>query len=151
MSIAITLHLLAAIIWIGGMFFAYMVLRPCAAQLLPPPQRITLWHGCFKQFFPWVWGSIIVLAGTGYGMALMLFGGISGSGWHIKVMGFNGLLMITLFVYLYLHPYAQFKRLVDKEDYPEAGQALATIRAVIGTNLIIGLLTTITAAMGRTS
>ena len=148
MPITITLHLLAAIIWIGGMFFAYMILRPCAAQQLPPPQRIILWHDCFKRFFPWVWGSIIILIGTGYSMTLILFDGVNNSGWHIKAMGINGLLMTSLFAYLYLHPYTQFKRLVAKERYPEAGQALASIRTIIGINLIIGLLTTITATMG---
>ena len=37
MAIAIPLHLLAAVIWVGGMFFAYMALRPVAASLLEPP------------------------------------------------------------------------------------------------------------------
>ena len=31
MSVAITLHVLAAIVWIGGMFFALLILRPAAA------------------------------------------------------------------------------------------------------------------------
>ena len=43
MAIAIALHLLAAVIWVGGMFFAYMALRPAAASLLEPPLRLPLW------------------------------------------------------------------------------------------------------------
>ena len=39
MALAITLHILGAVIWVGGMFFAYMALRPVAAALLEPPQR----------------------------------------------------------------------------------------------------------------
>lgn len=43
MTLAITLHLLATVIWVGGMFFAYMALRPVAGSLLKPPNRQTLW------------------------------------------------------------------------------------------------------------
>ncbi|MEK7716744.1 MAG: hypothetical protein AAB322_03200, partial [Pseudomonadota bacterium] len=68
MSIAISLHLLATIIWVGGMFFAYMALRPVAATLLPPAQRMPLWVQTFARFFPWVWAAVIILPATGYWM-----------------------------------------------------------------------------------
>ena len=54
MSIALALHVLAITVWVGGMFFAYMVLRPIAASQLQPPQRLPLWQGVFSRFFPWV-------------------------------------------------------------------------------------------------
>ena len=31
MGIAITLHLLSVVVWVGGMFFAYLALRPALA------------------------------------------------------------------------------------------------------------------------
>ncbi len=52
MGIALLLHLLAAVVWVGGMFFAYVALRPVAAAQLEPPARLTLWAGVFKVFFP---------------------------------------------------------------------------------------------------
>ena len=33
MAVLLALHVLAAVIWVGGMFFAYMVLRPSAGPL----------------------------------------------------------------------------------------------------------------------
>lgn len=36
------LHVLAASVWVGGMFFAYMALRPVAATQLQPPARLGL-------------------------------------------------------------------------------------------------------------
>lgn len=48
------IHLLAAIVWVGGMFFAYMVLRPAAVEVLEPPARLRLWNVVFRRFFPWV-------------------------------------------------------------------------------------------------
>ena len=58
MALVITLHLLAVVIWVGGMFFAYMALRPAAGNLLEPPIRQTLWVAVFKRFFVWVWVSL---------------------------------------------------------------------------------------------
>ena len=50
-AIAIALHVIAAVLWVGGMFFAYLILRPTAATY-DPRRRLTLWAGVFKRFFP---------------------------------------------------------------------------------------------------
>ena len=62
-----TLHLLAALIWVGGMFFAWMVLRPATATL-QAPERLTLWLEVFRRFFVWVWIAVVALPITGVGM-----------------------------------------------------------------------------------
>lgn len=149
MLLAIAIHLLAAIVWIGGMFFAYMVLRPSAAALLEPPQRLPLWCACFKRFFSWVWLCVAILPASGYWMVFETFGGFASGGWHIKTMHLSGLLMIALFLYLYVFPYRNLKREVDKKNYPAAAEALARIRTIVGTNLIIGLFTASIAVAGR--
>ena len=64
MSITVTLHLLAAVLWVGGMFFAHQMLRPVAATLLEPPLRQQLWVGVFGRFFPVVWGAIATIVAT---------------------------------------------------------------------------------------
>ena len=45
---ALTLHILGAVVWVGGMFAAYVCLRP-AAGALEPPQRLKLWRGFFAR------------------------------------------------------------------------------------------------------
>ena len=40
-SIAIALHLLAAVIWVGGMFTIYVCLRPALGVLERPSDRLT--------------------------------------------------------------------------------------------------------------
>ncbi len=49
--VATSLHTVAAVLWVGGIFLAYRVLRP-AAMALEPPQRLTLWADVFGRFFP---------------------------------------------------------------------------------------------------
>ena len=41
-SLAYTLHVLAALVWVGGMFFAWMILRPAAMAALDGPPRLKL-------------------------------------------------------------------------------------------------------------
>ncbi len=71
-ALLMTLHVLAAVIWVGGMFFAYMALRPAAGEL-DPPSRTALWGRTFARFFAWFWAAIIVLPVTGYLTTTYLF------------------------------------------------------------------------------
>ena len=141
------LHAVFAVIWVGGMFFAYQVLRPSVPAIEPPPERLKLWNRVFEKFFFWVWISVIVLLVTGYWQVFTDFGGFGGAGLHIHWMHGTGWVMIALFVYLFFKPYARFRAAVGEENWDAARQNLERIRVIVGTNLIIGL---ITVAMGST-
>lgn len=148
-ALAIAIHALAAAVWVGGMFFAYMILRPSMPVLEPPPQRLKLWLAVFRQFFPWVWAAVIALPLTGYLQVFTDYGGLDAVGPHIHAMQGLGWVMILLYWYLYFGPYARFGAAVEAEDWPAAGAQLGTIRRIVGTNLILGLLTTAAGASGR--
>ena len=145
MFIAKSLHILAAVIWVGGMFFAYMALRPVAASLLEPPQRLAVWDGVFTKFFFWVWISIITILLSGYHMIFSAFGGFAGAGLHIHLMHGMGLVMMMLFMHVYFAPYKRLKRLVAEGNFPEAAKNLNMIRKLVAINMTIGLLTFIAA------
>ncbi|APE31824.1 hypothetical protein BOX17_13200 [Halomonas aestuarii] len=149
MSLAISLHLLAAVVWVGGMFFAWMILRPVAGQLLEPPQRLTLWYHVFKRFFPWVWASMAVLLATGLWMLFGVFGGMGGAGSHVHLMLVTGLAMMAIFLHVWFAPFPRLGRALAGEDWPEGGRQLAQIRRLIGINLIIGMITVVVASGGR--
>ena len=149
MFIASPLHLLATVIWVGGMFFAYMALRPVAASLLEPPQRLPLWSQVFNRFFPWVWVAVITLTASGLWMVYSVFGGFGRVGLYIYLMTGIGTLMILLFLHVFFLPYRRMKQALAANDFPEAGRRLAQIRVIIGINLILGLLVTVVASAGR--
>ena len=77
MALLVLVHTLGATIWVGGMFFAYLVLRPVAAGRLEPPARLSLWAGCFDRFFVWVWIAVVILPLTGYWMSFWALGGMA--------------------------------------------------------------------------
>jgi uncharacterized membrane protein len=139
MAVLKLLHLLAVIVWVGGMFFAYMVLRPAAVEVLEPPMRLRLWHTVFRRFFPWVWGCIggIVLSGL---YLIHLYGGMASVGRHIHIMLLMGILMIMIYLYVYFACYLPFGRHVTNQRWKDAGDILGKIRTLIGLNLALGLL-----------
>ena len=148
-AIALSIHMLASIIWVGGMFFAYTVLRPVAAGQLEPPARLTLWAGVFDNFFPWVWSAILAILATGFWMIFAVFGGMGGVGLYVHAMLGLGLLMVLIFLHVYFAPYRRLKRAVAAQDWPSGGKQLAQIRLLVGVNTIIGLLTVAIASGGR--
>jgi len=149
MSIAITLHILATVIWVGGMFFAHMILRPSAVEKLEPPQRLPLWVAVFKRFFFWVWIAVIILPVTGYWMIYGVFGGMENTGLYVKIMHLVGWVMVFIYSYIYFQPYQALKVAVAEQNYPEGGKQINTIRLLVTTNLILGLGTSIIASGGK--
>jgi len=148
-SLATGLHALAAVLWVGGMFFAYQVLRPAMGTLAPPPERLKLWSQVFRRFFPWVWAAVILLPATGYLLIATQYGGFEAAPIHVHWMHGTGWLMIALYIYLYFAPYRALTAAVAAEDWPTGGAQLAVIRKIVGTNLILGLITIALGATGR--
>ncbi len=149
MFYSIAFHILAAVIWVGGMFFAYTALRPAAVQVLEPPLRLELWVQVFRRFFVWVWLSITLLLATGYWMLFTYFGGFEHAGAHIHFMHAAGILMVIIYMYVFLSPYRLLKQAVIVQDFPLAGAKLNLIRKLIGLNTLLGLLVITVASAGR--
>lgn len=145
----LALHALGAVVWVGGMAFAYCFLRPAAGRALEPPQRLALWRGVFARFFPVVWVSIAVLFVTGYYMVLGPFGGFGGVGLHIHLMHGLALLMTAVFAHVFFAPWQRFRRAVDRIENETAAAELNRIRRFIAVNLVLGLIVVVVATGGR--
>jgi uncharacterized membrane protein len=148
-SFSILLHALSAVIWVGGMFFAYMALRPVAASQLEPPQRLALWVGVFSRFFPFVWLAVIFLPLTGYLMTFNIWGGFADAPKYIHIMHGLGILMILIYLHVFFAPFKRLKNAVAIQDWPAGGKSLNQIRKLIAINLGIGLIVIIVASGGR--
>lgn len=150
LTISVVLHLLSAVVWVGGMFFAYMFLRPVAASQLEPPVRLQLWVGVFKKFFPFVWLSLLFLPLTGYLMIFDIWGSMANTPLYVHIMNGLGIVMILVYLHVYFAPFKRLKEAVIKQDWPEGGRNLNIIRKMVGVNTIIGLVVIIVVSAGRT-
>lgn len=148
MTVGLVVHVLAAVIWVGGIFFAYVVLRP-ATGAIDAHLRLELWSQVFRRFFPWVWASIAALLLSGYGMVFLGLGGFGGAGVHVHIMQATGWVMIVLFLHLYFAPWPRLRRALAAGDDKMAARQLTQIRWMVGTNVVLGLLTSAIGASGR--
>jgi len=146
-NVSLLLHVLGVVVWVGGMFFAYMALRPVAASVLEPPQRLTLWTGVFGKFFPWVWASVALILLTGLHM-LVKVGGMAAPHYAMAMLVL-GVVMMLIFAHVFFAPYKKLKRAVAEQNWKAGGAALAQIRMLIGINLSLGLLTIAVVFLGR--
>ena len=149
MGVALLLHALAVTVWVGGMFFAYICLRPVAAAQLEPPQRLALWNGVFARFFPWVFAAVAVILATGLWMVLVYYDGFDTVGLYVLLMFWLGLVMMAIFLHVFFAPYRHLKDAVARADWPAGGRALAQIRVLVGINTLLGLLVVAIATGGR--
>ena len=147
LMIGVAFHIVAAVIWVGGMFFALVVLRPSTGPL-DPPTRLALWQRVFARFFPWVWGAVAVLLISGFAMVIWGFGGFTKSG-HVHVMIGLGIIMMLIYAHLYFVPWQRFRRAVAAGEWPVAAKNIDQIRQLVTINLVLGLITVVVGAAGR--
>ncbi|MGO9985116.1 MAG: CopD family protein [Rhodomicrobium sp.] len=148
MAIWMAIHVLGVIVWVGGMFFAHMVLRPSAGPL-DGATRLPLWHRAFSRFFPWVWLCIAAILVSGLAMVFLEFGGFAGAGAYIHAMTGLGIVMMLIYNYIYFMPWQRFHLAVLAADWPAADIAIGQMRRAVRINLVLGLVTAIVGASGR--
>lgn len=138
------LHLLAVIVWLGGMVFTHFFLRP-AVQALEPAARVPLMHAVLKRFFAAMLAVIAVVLLSGAGMVASVYHMADQAGlrfqmplsWH--VMALLGLVMAGIFGHIRFALFKRLDRAVQAGDWPAGGQALASIRVWVAANLALGV------------
>ncbi|MBA1232052.1 hypothetical protein G7013_20615 [Pseudomonas viridiflava] len=141
-----TLHLLASLVWVGGMFFAWMVLRPAVIAALDGPSRLKVWVQVFPRFFRWVWAAVVVLPITGIGMIQLSFTGFETAPRYVQIMMGLYVVMVALFLRIHSLQLPELVRAVETEQWAEGAAALGKIRRLVGINLLIGLAVVVIAA-----
>jgi uncharacterized membrane protein len=149
MALALALHVLAAIVWVGGMFMLYVCVRPAVSVQLAPPERLPLLAEIMRRFFVWVWAAVIVLPATGFWMAWIMFDAPADWPLSVHVMMGGGLLMIALYLRVWFGPWRRFRRALAAADLSAASGPLAGIRHIVAVNLVLGMLVAAVAAGGR--
>lgn len=136
-AIALILHLVAINVWVGGSFFAIIILGR-AIKSVEASQQLILWQLVFRRFFTWAWIAVFVLLTSGTWMVYSVYGGFGSIPVYIMLMGIIALLMIGVFIFIYLVPYRQYKLLVQADDVDACLQKLAIIRFAGTLNMILG-------------
>jgi uncharacterized membrane protein len=139
-----TVHVLSIILWVGGMIFAELFLRPALAALAPP-ERLRMAQAVLARFFAAVlWASVLVL-GSGVWMigrvakAAVQSGGSFSMPLSWTVMASLGVLMVALFGHIRFVLYPRFTAAVAAADWPLAADRLQRLRLWVRVNLVLGI------------
>jgi uncharacterized membrane protein len=139
MTASLYLHLLAAMLWIGGMVFSLFALRPAAIATLQPPQRLALMSAAMGRFFRLVMGAVLVLLATGLHLVFAM-GGFAAVRPAVHIMFGGGLVMMAIFVYVAHGCYPNLRRHVQAQEWPAAAARMETIRKLVALNLVLSVL-----------
>ena len=140
-----TLHVLAIIVWLGGMVFTHFFLRPAVAQL-EPPVRLRLMHDVLGRFFRAVLVASLLALVSGVWMLGRVARQVVQSGGSFEmplawtVMAVLGVLMVAVFMHIRFALYKRLGRAVAAAEWAAGGAALAQIRKWVAFNLGLGVL-----------
>jgi len=138
-ALAYSLHVLAALIWVGGMFFAWMILRPAAVKALEGPARLKLWVEVFQRFFVWVWIAVVILPISGVGLLQMRFNGFETAPRYVQIMMGLYIVMVALFIRIQSLQLPELRKAVETQAWAEGAAVMGRIRRLVGCNLLVGL------------
>ena len=148
MQIARWLHVLAVVVWVGGMAFAHFALRPSVQEALEGPARVALMAATLRRFFRWVAASIAVIVVSG-GAWIAAAGGFAAVGPQVHAMTGIGTLMVVVFAYIWMVPARALASAAAAGAIPAAAAALALIRRLVLLNLVLGVVTISVAMLGK--
>lgn len=146
------LHVLAIVVWVGGMVFAHFFLRPAVAAL-PPPQRLPLMQAVLGRFF----AAVLVASAVTLASGLWMIGRVAkqvvqGGGsfsmppsWTL--MTALGVLMILIFGHIRFVLYKRLSAAVAASDWARGAEQLAALRRWVGANLAIGVVVILVAVL----
>jgi copper resistance protein D len=151
--VAISLHVLAAVVWIGGMIFLSSVLAPLMRRDNAKSEHVSLFRSAARRFRIIVWLSIVILLTTGpvllHGRNLLL--NLPGD-WpavvRIKLGLVCLLLLLTLGHDLYLGPRGNHLRAIPETARTTRDNLLVHMcRWVPRLALIVGILVLLAAVV----
>ncbi len=139
-----TVHVSSIILWLGGMIFAHVFLRPALATLAPP-ERMHLANNVLGRFFAAVlWAATLTLISGVWMIGRVAKTSVQAGGsfnmpltW--TVMASLGVLMVALFVHIRFVLYPRFRAAVASGDWAQAADRLARLRLWVGVNVVLGL------------
>ena len=150
------LHLLAVIVWVGGMAFVLFCLRP-AARVLEPPQRVALMHAAMRRFLLVVIVAIAVIFVSGGAMIAIAWSTATRAGlafnmplnWYTMIAVF--FVMLAVFVHIRSVLFRRLEAAVSEQRWADGAAALGAIRWDVSVNLVLGALVSVFIRLGGTA
>jgi uncharacterized membrane protein len=150
------LHLLAVIVWVGGMAFVLFCLRP-AARVLEPAPRVTLMHAAIRRFIAVVIVAVAVIFVSGAAMIAIAWSTSARAGlafnmplnWYTMVAVF--FVMLAVFVHIRSVLFRRLDTAVREQRWADGAAVLGAFRWEISINLVLGAFVSVFIRLGGTA
>jgi len=159
-TLVVLIHILAAIIWLGGMFFIAIVMVPVLRRLEPPQKRIEVLSATATRFRAISWIAILVLLITGvlnainHGVTMQKIStGEFFSSNFGKILILKLILVFAMLVLSAIHDFILGPRLIEllNSSNPDSSQRLKKNRKYVSwlarINALLGILVVACAVM----
>ena len=136
-------HMLAAVVWVGGMVFNLFVVRP-SMGVVDLPQRLKLADNILRRFIPVVWISVGLLVFTGFLMTLKRVASFE----ILLKTGYGNILilklgvvavMISIVALIRYSLLPRFESLIDSQS-SDLKNVLGQMVTLVKVNLVLGVL-----------
>ncbi|MGZ8259516.1 MAG: CopD family protein [Caldimonas sp.] len=149
-------HLLAVIVWVGGMAFVLFCLRP-AAHVLETTARVTLMHAAMRRFLAVVVVAVAVIFVSGGAMVAIAWSTSARAGlalnmplnWYTMIAVF--FVMLAVFVHIRNVLFARLDAAVREKRWADGAAALAAMRWELSINLVLGAFVSVFVRLGGTA
>lgn len=144
-SVLKLVHILAILLWVGGMLFAHCFLRPAAAAL-EPPQRLRLMRDVLRGFLNAVLGAVLLTLVSGAWMIGRTAHQVADTGGSFAMphawlgMAGIGVIMAAIFGHIRFALYPRLDRAVQAGAWPAGAAAMGTLKTWVTINLVLGLI-----------
>jgi uncharacterized membrane protein len=161
LSLAYAMHMLATVIWIGGLLFQALFLLPALKNLNTPSVSIELLERLRTRFQPAAWLSLAILIGSGLIQmsanpnyeGLLALRNLWSQAIFLKHLAFGLMILLAAYQSFILYPALTRELLRQKRENgpgPESSGARLEGR-FLRTNLLLSLLILLLTAIARTA
>jgi uncharacterized membrane protein len=161
LSIAYWLHMLATVLWIGGLAALSLIVLPAARKVLEPVAYADLLTAMQKRLDPLGWFSVIVLLASGMLQmssnpnyeGFLSISGLWASSILIKHILFGVMVLVSGYITWGLLPALRRAALLKAsgKDAPEAEKLQKREALLLRLNLILGVLVLLLTAIARSA
>ena len=149
-------HLLAVIVWLGGMAFTLFCLRP-AARALEPAARVALMHAAMRRFITVVAIAAAVIVASGAAMIGIAWSAAARAGlafnmpldWYAMVAIFFA--MLVVFIHIRNVLFGRLDAAVAEARWPDGAAVLGLMRWEVSLNLVLGIFVVFFVRLGGTA
>ena len=152
-QVAVVIHILSAVVWLGGMLFLVMIMLPIARKAMQAggPEALGMLQDAAKRFLPVAWAAMILLAVSGaylasdhWGIGVTVF--FTDDGRFMQILRVKSILFLLVVLLSLMHDFWLGPKILDRlAQARAAGQVLPQslarklVRMTAGINLLAAM------------